>query len=261
MKLADDVRLAGELVRAAGRLAQRMRQDGLEIEHKTSISDVVTAADRAAEQTITDRLAQERPGDGVLGEEGSSAVSTTGRRWIIDPVDGTYNFVRGLSWWCSALALTEGEGDDERVVVGAVYHPHDDVLYVGGPEVPTTRNGDPLPGIADRRLAESCLTTYLHPPFYGGEVGEAFGRAASGAATLRMLGSGSMDLTAVAQGQLHVSCQHTVPPWDRLPGLGLVLGVGGAGRQVSAAGRVWSVAGAPTAVTDVCAALTGTSAG
>lgn len=257
MSLADDVRLAGELVREAGLLAQQMRRDGLETEHKTSISDVVTAADRAAEQLITDRLARERPGDGVLGEEGSAASSSTGRRWIIDPVDGTYNFVSGLTWWCSAVALTEGAGEEERVVVGAVYHPHDDELYVGGPDVPTTRNGDPLPAIADRPLAESCLTTYLHPPFYGGEVGDAFARAASGAATLRMLGSGSMDHTAVAQGRLHVSCQHTVPPWDRLPGLGLVLGVGGEGRQVTAAGRLWSVTGAPTAVADVCARLVG----
>jgi myo-inositol-1(or 4)-monophosphatase len=250
-ELADDVRLAGELVRGAGNLALRMRAGGIDAEAKTSISDVVTAADHAAEALVVDRLAQERPEDGVLGEEGSSRDGTSGRTWVIDPVDGTYNFVNGLTWWCSAVALTDGD----ELVLGAVYHPHDDVLFVGGPGLRTTRNGEPLPDLEDRPLAESCMTTYLHPPFYGDEVGRAFGRVVRGAATVRMLGSGSMDLTAVAQGQLHVSCQHSVPPWDRLPGVALVLGAGGAHRRTTAAGVEWSVTGAPSAVDTICAAL------
>lgn len=247
-----DVALAGELVRAAGRLALRMRHEGVETETKTSLTDVVTAADRAAEDVVVRRLASERPADGVLGEEGASSPGTSGRTWVIDPVDGTYNFVQGLSWWCSALALTDGED----LLLGAIYHPADDALYVGGPSLPSTRNGVPIEPIADRPLSESCLTTYLHPPFFGDAVGDAFTAVASRAATLRMLGSGSMDLTAVAQGLLHASCQHSVPPWDRLPGAALVLGAGGAAREVAAAGRTWAVAGAPTAVDEICAALT-----
>lgn len=253
MTVADDVRLAGELVRDAGRLALEMRRGGIAAEQKSSVSDLVTAADLAAEEAIVERLAREHPDDGVQGEEGASRRSRTGRRWVIDPVDGTYNFVAGLSWWCSALALVDG--DD--LLLGAVYHPHDDVVYVGGPDVPTTRNDDPLPVVADRSLGESCLATYLHPPFYGGAVGAAFGRVAGRAATLRMLGSGSMDHTAVAQGQLHVWCQHSVPPWDALPGRALVLGAGGAARTVSAAGVEWSLAGAPTAVAEAADALGG----
>ena len=251
MTLADDARLAGELVRDAGRLAQRMRTGGIEAEAKSSVSDVVTAADHAAEELIVERLAQERPADGVLGEEGAAREGASGRTWVIDPVDGTYNFVSGLTWWCSALALTDG--DD--LVLGAVYHPHDDALYVGGPGLPTTRNGRPLPPLEDRPVGESCLTTYLHPPFYGDGVGRAFGRVVARVATLRMLGSGSMDLAAIAQGQLQVSCQHSVPPWDRLPGAALVLGAGGAHRRTSAAGVEWSVTGLPSAVDAICAAL------
>jgi fructose-1,6-bisphosphatase/inositol monophosphatase family enzyme len=251
VRIEADARLAGELVRDAGRLARRMREGGIDAETKSSISDVVTAADRSAEALIVERLAQLRPDDGVLAEEGSSRDGTSGRTWVIDPVDGTYNYVSGLTWWCSALALIDG--DD--LVVGAVYHPHEDVLFVGGPQVPTTRNGRPLPRLEDRPLGESCLTTYLHPPFYGDEVGRAFGRVAAGVATLRMLGSGSMDLTAIAQGQMHVSCHHSVPPWDRLPGAALVLGAGGAHRRTTAAGVEWSVTGAPSAVDAICAAL------
>lgn len=253
MSLADDVRLAGDLVREAGRLAQRMRAGDLSVEQKTSVSDLVTAADRAAEKTIVARLSAERPDDGVLGEEGSARESRSGRTWVIDPVDGTYNFVAGLTWWCSAIALTDG--DD--VVLGAIYHPHDDLLYVGGPDVPTTCNGTPVGPLVDAPLERVCLTTYLHPQRFGDDVGVALARAASGAAAIRMLGSGSMDLTAIAQSRLGVFCQQSVPPWDRLPGWGLVLGVGGAVAEVSAGGVVWSIAGAPTAVADVRAALEG----
>jgi myo-inositol-1(or 4)-monophosphatase len=247
----SDVALASDLVREAGRLAARMRSAGVSTDYKTSISDVVTDADHAAEALVVERLVAERPEDGIVGEEGASRESISGRRWVIDPVDGTYNFVSGLTWWCSALALLDGD----ELVLGAIYHPYEDALYVGGPELASTRNGEPIAGVADLPLAESCLTTYLHPTYYGGEVGAAYTRVVTGAATQRMLGSGSMDMTAVAQGQLHLFCQHSVPLWDRLPGQALVLGAGGAARQVEAAGQVWTLIGAPTAVAEAASAL------
>ena len=251
--LAEDAALAVSLVRDAGRLAAQMRADGLSAHRKTSVSDVVTAADRAAEELITERLARERPDDAVVGEEGTDRPGSSGRSWVIDPVDGTFNFVRGLTWWCSALAL---RGADD-VLLGAVHHPHDDVSYVGGPALPSTRDGVRLAPLVDRPLAESCASTYLHPPFYEGEVGAAFVRAVSGVATLRMMGSGTMDQMAVAQGQMDVVFQHSVPDWDWYPGIAIVRGVGGTARRVTAGGVEWSVAGAPTAVAEVCAALAG----
>lgn len=253
---ATDIELAARLVREAGTLAARMRADGVETATKTSISDVVTAADHAAERLVVDGLALERTGDGVLGEEGAAREGTSGRRWVIDPVDGTYNFVAGLDWWCSALALLDG--DD--LVLGAVHHPATGRTYVGGPGLPTRVDGALLPPLADRPLATACLTTYLHPPSYGGEVGAAFDRLAGGAATLRMLGSASMDAVAIATGALHVRCQHSLPPWDDLPGRALILGVGGSSTRVEAGGVTWHAAGVPTAVVDVERALRGTPA-
>lgn len=247
----NDAELAARLVREAGTLAGRMRAQGLDAEEKTSVSDVVTAADRAAERLIVETLALERPADGVLGEEGAAHDGTSGRRWVIDPVDGTYNFVAGLDWWCSAIALVDGD----ELVLGAIHQPASGRTFVGGPDLPSTVDGRPLPRISDRPLHESCLVTYLHPPFLDGEVGEAFGRMAGRAATLRMMGSGSMDATAVAAGRLHVLCQHSVPPWDELPGAAIVRGAGGTTATVEAAGVTWYAAGAPTAVADVVAAL------
>jgi myo-inositol-1(or 4)-monophosphatase len=249
--LADDAALAADLVREAGLLAQELRGSGLRVDTKTSVSDVVTAADHAAERLVVDHLAAWRPDDGVLAEEGNDRPSSSGRTWVIDPVDGTYNFVHGLTWWCSAVALVV----DGEPVLGAVYHPHDDLLYVGGPDVPSTRNGEPIGPLRDVDLAHACASTYLHPPFLTGEVGEAFARAVGNAATLRMLGSGSLDLVAVAQGHLGVFVQHSVAPWDWFPSSAIVRGAGGATRRTTVAGVEWSVAGAPTAVDEVCAAL------
>src|SRR4051794_16256354 len=154
--LADDAALAADVVREAGLLARELRGSGLRVDTKTSVSDVVTAADHAAERLVVDHLAAFRPDDGVVAEEGNERPSASGRTWMIDPVDGTYNFVHGLSWWCSAVALVEADAG----LLGAVYHPDEDTLYVGGPDLPTTRNGEPVGPIADVDLAHTCVSTY-----------------------------------------------------------------------------------------------------
>ena len=121
-----------------------------------------------------------------------------------------------------------------------------DATYVGGPGQPATRDGVPLAPLEDRPLAECCATTYLHPPFYDGEVGAAFARAVGGVATLRMMGSGTMDAMAIAEGRCDVLFQHSVPDWDRLPGAAIIRGVGG--RVPRRRGRRpvdWHVAGRP----------------
>ncbi|WP_310528671.1 inositol monophosphatase [Nocardioides sp.] len=248
----DDAQLATLLVREAGTLAAAMRDEGLDAETKTHVSDVVTAADHAAEAQVVATLRRERPDDSIVGEEGADHEGTSGRTWVIDPVDGTYNFHRGLDWWCSALALVDG--DD--LVLGAVHQPATGDSYLGGPSLGGTRNREPLARLTDRSLRESCATTYLHPPFYDGEIGEAFVRAVSGVATLRMMGSGTMDAVAIARGQCDVLFQHSVPDWDRLPGAAIIRGVGGESRVVHVAGVNWHVAGVPTAVAEICHRLT-----
>jgi fructose-1,6-bisphosphatase/inositol monophosphatase family enzyme len=246
----DDLALAGSLVRDAGLLAARMLGEGLTVRHKTSISDVVSAADHAAEQLVVGRLRSERPADGVVGEEGTSHASDSGRTWYVDPVDGTYNFLSGLPLWCAALARDEA--------LGAVYHPATDELWVGGPEHPTTRNGVPLPRLADRPLAEVSVVTYVHPttlPDASRRV--PLLRALEGAATVRMLGSGSVEMAAVAAGRLGVSVQTDSLPWDWLPGAGLVRGAGGVAEVVEAHGHRWHVAGNRQAVAELIALVTG----
>ena len=176
----SDPQLAAVVVERAAALAAERRAAGLTTSRKTSVSDVVTDADHAAEALVTSLLLDARPDDGLLGEEGASRPSRSGRTWVVDPVDGTYNFAQGLDWWCSALALEESG----TPVLGAVRHEASSTTYVGGVGVPATAGGVPLAPLADRPLAESALATYLHPPFLSTEVGEAFARFAGRAATI-----------------------------------------------------------------------------
>jgi fructose-1,6-bisphosphatase/inositol monophosphatase family enzyme len=256
-----DAELAAGLVRNAGTLALRMRERGLEGERKTSVSDVVTAADRAAEEYIVGQLRRCRPDDGVLGEEGASRAGTSGRCWVIDPVDGTYNFLSGSTYWCSALALKAGTagragGPDPDVLLGAIYQPQEDKLWLGGPEHPATLNGRPLAPPSDLPVGQLSAGTYIHPSWLARpEAALAWRSAATRAATIRMMGSGSCDLARVAEGQLGCWFQHSCPEWDWLPGKAIVLAAGGAADVVEVNGLSWFLAGGPTAVRELGAAL------
>ena len=250
----NDADLAAHLVVDAANLARQLREDGLSVRHKTSVSDVVTQADKAAERHITSVLAAHRPADGVLGEEGTLVNGDRERRWAVDPVDGTYNFVSGSDYWCSAVALA---GPDDHLL-GAVYRPVTGEIFVGGSGVATRRNGVPVPRLAPGDLADGSLATYLHPTFFDDpDLADPFHRVSRGAATIRMLGSGSVDLASVASGIHTVWCQHSCPEWDWLPGRALVEGAGGLCTTVEINGYEWFVAGRHRAVQQAIRLLLG----
>lgn len=250
----DDAALAQALVYNAGRLAWRMREAGLTTEYKTSVSDVVTAADNAAEQFIAETLHTLRPEDGLLGEEGTSASSHSGRTWVIDPVDGTYNFTTGSDYWCSALSLVEGDPDDPDLIhFGAVHRPAMGYTWFGGADFPTSLDGRPVGRLDDggRNLAPAatCLGGYLHPTDIADPtVNEVYTSVVREFATVRWNGSASVDLGNVSQGNNGCWMQHSVLPWDLLPGRALVEGAGGQVKRVTAGGKLWSVAGTPASV-------------
>ena len=245
-----DAHLAQALVFNAGRLAWRMRESRLTTEHKTSVSDVVTAADRAAEKFIAEALAVIRPDDGLLGEEGSHRDSASGRTWVVDPVDGTYNFSTGSDYWCSALALVEGDPEDpDKLIFGAVHRPTMGYTWFGGPDIPTTQDNSPICVQADASPSSTCLASYLHPSDLQREdVTGAWTRVTREFATVRMLGSASVDMAGVAGGQFGCWMQRSVAAWDWLPGRALIEGAGGTAIRVEAGGTQWSIAGSAASV-------------
>jgi fructose-1,6-bisphosphatase/inositol monophosphatase family enzyme len=249
----NDYDLAADLVRSAGTLAADMLAGGLETRYKTSISDVVSGADEAAERLVADRLGEVRPDDAVVGEEGAKRPG--GRRtWYIDPVDGTYNFLSRVPYWCSAIGLVDEAGP----VAGAVYYPGSDELWVGGPAQPTTLDGEPVPELLDQPLAAVSIATYLHPRYVKDHQRvDPWLAAVSAAATLRMLGSASVDLAGVASGRLGVFLQANLSPWDWYPGAALVIGAGGVAETLPVGGNVWQIAGNRQSVAETKAALQG----
>ncbi|MDQ2836363.1 MAG: inositol monophosphatase [Actinomycetota bacterium] len=247
--MTDDLALAAELVHEAGQLAAEMLRGGLQTRHKTSVSDVVSAADHAAEELIVHRLRQARPADGVIGEEGANAPGE--RVWFIDPVDGTYNFLSGLPYWCSALALADRAAPDQPIL-GAVYHPFADELWLGGRDHPTSCNGIAVSPLADQGLAQLSLASYLHPATMpDDDAREPFLAVMRGAATVRMLGSGSIELASVAAGRLGCWAQHDCLDWDWLPGAALVTAAGGVTEVLWHRGHRWHLAGNRQAVAEI----------
>src|SRR5436309_1566208 len=118
MAFEHEVDIAKSLAKEAGALALEYQEKGITAEGKTDESPV-TAADRACEALIVERLNREFPDDGILGEEGANRPGSSGRRWIVDPIDGTRDFVRGIPLWAVLIGL-EADG---AVVAGAAYCP------------------------------------------------------------------------------------------------------------------------------------------
>lgn len=224
-------------------------RDGVRV--KSNATDVVTVADEAAERAMVELLSRHRPDDGIVGEEGTFQVGTSGRSWVLDPLDGTYNFTRASERWCSAAAL-QVHG---ATVLGAVAGGSAARVWVGGDDLSATEDAVALEPLAARHLGESCLLTYLHPPHHATEVGAAWRRVVAAAATWRATGSGSLDATDVAAGRAELLVQHSVPVWDAAPGEALVASLGGVSARVESAGVEWFLNGAPGAVEEAARLL------
>ncbi|MCM3521667.1 inositol monophosphatase family protein [Curtobacterium sp. P97] len=246
----DDHALAAALVTDAARLAADMRRDGTDAERKTSAADLVTAADRAAEDLVRRMLLEHRPDDGVLGEEGARSEATHGRRWTVDPIDGTFNYVAGLPAWCSAVSLEV----DGVLRVGAVRRPLADETWVASDGV-TTRDGEAVPAVPDVALAATSVATFLNSSHLRAAEAAPMTALLAAAATVRISGSGSCDLVDVAAGRIGLWVQTDCADWDWLPGRALVEGAGGAATVVRAHGHDWHLAGAPTAVREAAELL------
>ena len=113
--------------------------DELEVSEKTR-NDFVSNADRGVEILIREAIARDFPEDGVLGEEYGHEPGPSGITWVIDPIDGTANFVRGRPHWCVSIACLSGA----QIMAGCIYDPVHDELYLAGSATASTRNGRPI---------------------------------------------------------------------------------------------------------------------
>lgn len=236
--------LATRAAEAGARVALESFRGELTIETKSGKTDVVTQTDRDAQQRVVSVIREEFPDDPVVGEEqlkprpterasgerrdsraddARKTVPETGPAWVIDPIDGTSNYVRGLRIWGTSVAAVE----DGEAVAGVTVLPALADTYRVGPEG-VTLNGDPI-AVSDREDPETFAVapTYLRydrPERYAatmGELGTRFG-------DLRRFGCSQATLAAVAGGSLEGAVTNVeMHPWDTVAGVGMIRRAGG----------------------------------
>jgi histidinol-phosphatase len=211
MAFEKELELAKELAQEAGATALDYQRRGITAETKEDESPV-TAADKACEKLIVERIVREFPEDGILGEEGANHASTSGRKWIVDPIDGTKDFVRGIPLWAVLIGLEQ----DGEIVAGAAFCPGQGSLLSAGKGLGAWKNG--------RRVHVSSLTD----PGQAVLCFNGFNKStvSNMRATLlpwverfwavRGLG-GAMDAMLVAQGLADVWIEPNAKPWDFAP--------------------------------------------
>jgi len=211
---------------------------------------MVSDADRDAEAAITGLLARERHDDGLLGEEGAHRDGASGRRWVIDPLDGTTNFLYGLPAWSVSVALE----DDEGMAVGVVLDPVLDELFTA------TRGEGAF--LAGRRLQVNACEALETALIATGFSYEAEQRAIQAQLLLEVLprlrdirraGSAALDLCAVAAGRVDGYYERGGKPWDWAAGKLIVTEARGLTRELP--GQPAGLAAAGPAIIDELAAL------
>ena len=205
--------LALDIAREAGDLVRRARAEGVEIARtKSSGTDIVTAADRASEELISSRIRAARPGDGILGEEGSDSVGTSGFRWVVDPIDGTVNYAHGLP----AYAVSIGVELDGEVVVGVVLNPATGVEYTAVRGGGARRDGKPISAAAPVPLERALVGTgFSYERALRVSQTRTFAELLPQIADVRRMGSCALDLCAVAEGTLDAYVEEGIGgAWD-----------------------------------------------
>jgi myo-inositol-1(or 4)-monophosphatase len=212
------------IAREAGALLMTYFNPEIKIEYKGDV-DLVTAADRASEKLIVERLKAKWPEHGVLGEEGTRSDVGAEYRWYVDPLDGTTNFAHGYPVFCVSIALAR---QDDQLEVGVLYDPTRDELFSAERGCGASLNGKPMRVSKTSRLAESILGTgfpshkrHKNPNihFYQQITLRSHG--------VRRAGSAALDLANVAAGRYDGFWEFNLNPWDTAAGVLIVEEAGG----------------------------------
>ena len=225
------------MIKAAHRAGRALKRDLGEVE-KLQVSlkgpgNFVTAADRRAEEIVREDLAKARPNYGFLGEEGGShAGSDKTHRWIVDPLDGTTNFLHGIPHFAVSIALERAGAQGGAIVAAVTYNPANDELFVAERGKGAFLNDQRLRVAARRRTIDGVVGCGL--PHYGRGDAEhlrasryEIAAAQRNFAGLRRYGSATLDLAWVAAGRLDAYWERNLSPWDMAAGILLVREAGG----------------------------------
>ncbi|MET4783165.1 inositol monophosphatase family protein [Glaciihabitans sp. UYNi722] len=209
--------LAREIAGEAADLAADMRSSGVRVAAtKSNDLDIVTAADTAVEELIRTRLAAARPEDGVLGEETGEVEGTSGITWIVDPIDGTVNYLYGSPNYSVSIAATTRNSDGLRVsLAGCVHAPELAAEYTAAVGHPARRNDRELQVNTAVPLHKALVSTGI--PYdleIRARVMADFASLAPRVRDLRLVGSAALDICGVADGRTDAHAGRRLPIWD-----------------------------------------------
>jgi myo-inositol-1(or 4)-monophosphatase len=213
--VGDLLELAEDLARRAAELALQRLDSDFRVATKSTSTDMVTAVDREVETLLVTGIRAARPGDGILGEEGADVEGSSGYRWVIDPIDGTTNYLYGHPGFAVSIACEL----DGEAIVGVVHDPlHRDVFAAtrgGG----ATRNGDPIRCSQETDLSKALVATgFGYDPDRRRKQGEVVARIIGDIRDIRRMGAAAVDLCSVACGRVDAYFERGLNPWDLAAG-------------------------------------------
>ncbi|MEA2427748.1 MAG: monophosphatase [Thermoleophilaceae bacterium] len=212
---------------------------------------MVSDADRAAEEAISRLLRAERPDDGLLGEEGLSAAGSSGRRWVVDPLDGTTNYLYRYRAWCVSVALEDAAGEG---LVGVVHDPLAGETFTAARGGGAFLNGSAIRVRDAGQLGRALVATgFGYDPDVRAGQAEVLRRVLPRVRDVRRAGAAALDLCHVAAGRLDGYYERGVKPWDIAAGSLIV--VEGGGVVVPLVGGRPGVAAAGPALVEALAGL------
>jgi myo-inositol-1(or 4)-monophosphatase len=219
------VDLAVEAAHRAGvLLLERFRGPARGVNAKSTPTDLVSDADRDAEALLVDLLARERPDDGLLGEESAARPSSSGLTWVIDPLDGTVNFLFGIPVWSVSIAVEDPQG----TVVGVVHDPTHTETYTARRGEGAALNGSPIFVSETADLSTALIGTgFAYDPQARRVQASLLPRLLPFVRDIRRAGSAALDLSSVACGRLDGFYEGTMERWDKAAGALLIAEAGG----------------------------------
>jgi myo-inositol-1(or 4)-monophosphatase len=210
------VQLAKDAAHRAGELLlERFSGPASGVTTKSTSTDLVSDADKEAERLLVGMISAARPGDGMIGEEGASGASETGFRWVVDPLDGTVNFLFRIPNWSVSVAVEDSEGS----LVGVVHDPNRGETFWAVRGQGAWRGDDPI-AVSDQTDLEQALigTGFAYDPEIRTEQAGIVNRLLPRVRDIRRMGSAAIDMCWVACGRYDGFFESDMYRWDRAAG-------------------------------------------
>jgi myo-inositol-1(or 4)-monophosphatase len=214
---AELLEAASHAAREAGKLLlDRFQAPAHGVETKSTPTDLVSDADRDAEKLILEIVGARRPDDGVVAEEGGGKKSRSGYRWIVDPLDGTVNFLYGIPIWGVSIAVE----DDDGAVIGVIHDPNLNDMFTATRGSGAQLNTRPIRVSRETDLSQALIGTgFSYDARIRAAQAEVVHRVLPQVRDVRRAGSAALDLASLACGRLDAFYEAHMEVWDRAAGV------------------------------------------